>query len=366
MKTIYVSVSNDLFNDNRVEKTCNSLVRYGLKVHLVGKKTKKSPHLPSYPYDTYRIRPLFNKNFVYYAELNIRLFFYLLNKKTDILWANDLDTLLACYLVSKIRKKPLIFDSHELFWAVAELKDSKIKKMFWQKIEKMILPHLKYVFTVCNPIKDYFEKTYKIPVSVVRNIPLYEQSNQKEKHYPINEKYIIWQGSANIDRGLEELVEAMKNVPCKLYIIGRGDIIPNLQQQIIDNNLQDKVFLLGRLSFKDMMSYTRNATLAISIDKPTNENYKISLPNKIFEYINSCTPILCTPLQEIEPIIKKYDIGFFALDLTPTTLSKQINDILNNEQVLQEKSNNCLLAQKDLSWQNEEKQIFSILNTILK
>ncbi|MCH3924572.1 MAG: glycosyltransferase [Bacteroidales bacterium] len=364
MKKIIVSVSNDVFNDNRVEKTCNSLCKYGLNVFLVGKRTKDSPKLPKKHFAVYRMKTLCKKNVFYYMELNIRLFFFLLFKRTDILWANDLDTLLPNYLVSKIKNKPLIFDSHELFWAIAELKDTRIKREFWRLLERKMVPNIKYVITVCEPIKKYFQKNYKVNASLVRNIPLFEEKNQERKCFPLKEKIIVWQGSANVDRGLEELVLAMKNVDAKLYIIGRGDIVDNLKQEIIDNDLKNKVFLFGRLTFDEMMAYTRRATIAISIDKPTNKNYEISLPNKIFEYINSATPIVCTPLKEIEAVVKKYDVGFVIKDFSVDNLSKQINEIINNDSLLQKKSDNCILAQKELSWQNEEQHIFEVLNKI--
>lgn len=366
MKRIFVSVSNDVYNDNRVKKTCRSLNSYGLDVHVLCKKSLECNNSSKTFYKTHPIKFFFKKNFLYYAELNTKLFFKLIFKRIDILWANDLDTLLPLFIISKLRNKPLIYDSHELFTQVPELNANPFAKKIWLFIEKHTVPKLKYVITVCNPIKDYFKKEYNIEAKVVRNIPLYNKNNQISKHYPLKEKIIVWQGAANIDRSLEDLVLAMKEIDAKLIIMGRGDIIPTLKQEIKNNNLEDKVFLLGRLPFEEMMEQTRKATIGLSLDRPTNENYKISLPNKIFEYINAATPLLCTPLQEIKNIVEQYSVGKFIENPDSINLINSINHLLNNNDELQKMSDNCLIAQKELSWQKEEKEIFDILDTITK
>ncbi|MDY6402550.1 MAG: glycosyltransferase family 4 protein, partial [Bacteroidales bacterium] len=200
MKRIFVSVSNDVYNDNRVKKTCRSLNSYGLDVHVLCKKSLECNNSSKTFYKTHPIKFFFKRNFLYYAELNTKLFFKLIFKRIDILWANDLDTLLPLFIISKLRNKPLIYDSHELFTQVPELNTNPFAKKIWLFIEKHTVPKLKYVITVCNPIKDYFKKEYNIEAKVVRNIPLYNENNQISKHYPLKEKIIVWQGAANIDR----------------------------------------------------------------------------------------------------------------------------------------------------------------------
>lgn len=370
-KKICVSVSNDVFNDNRVLKTCHSLSSLGLDICLIGKQDRKN-HIEEnqiqrlLPNKTtvHYLKPLFRKNAFYYAELNIRLFFFLLFHRQDILWANDLDTLPANFLVSRIKRKPLIYDSHEMFCYTAELKEGSYQQKVWLFLERSILPKLKYVITVCDPIKDYFKERYNVNALVVRNIPL-KNNTSKAKHYPLKDKYLVWQGAANKDRGLEELVLAMQYIQCKLYILGRGDVLPNIKQIIKAKHLEEKVFLLGRLPFDKMMSYSKNATLGISIDKPTNKNYAISLPNKIFEYINSATPVLSSELPEIKKIIDNYHTGVFLQSYQPQDLASQINALLLNNTLLEQLSYNCLKAQEELSWQKEQEKIVSIITPLL-
>lgn len=364
MKKICVSVSNDLLCDNRVWKTCKSISASGLSVKLIGRAFSDSPELPKQTYECKRLKIRFRKNILYYAELNLKLFFHLLFSKQDILWANDLDTLFPNWLVAKLKHKPLIFDSHEHFTQVPELKANPFARKVWKKIEKLCIKGCDAVFTVCNPIKDYFKSEYGVDCLVVRNIPSKTAINTTRIASKDKENILVWQGAVNVERGLEELCEAMKYIDAKLIIMGQGDIKSDLETMAKTLGIEDKVHFLGRLSFEKMMNETVKAKLAISIDKPTNGNYAISLPNKIFEYIDAAVPVLVSPLQEIEPIVRNFKTGVFINSYDPTELAKQINELLSNDSLLDSLAENCRIAAQEFCWENEEERIVETIKRL--
>lgn len=358
-------MSNDLLCDNRVDKTCESLLDYGLSVRLVGRRFDAAPELQERRYECRRLRCQFRKNALYYAELNIRLFFYLLFHRESLLWANDLDTLPANFLAAKLKRVPLIFDSHEHFTQVPELKANPFARKVWKRVEKCCVRRSDAVFTVCNPIKDYFKQEYGVESLVVRNMP--KSSAAVKDFLPAAKKQntIVWQGAVNVERGLEELVEAMCYLDAHLIIMGEGDIKADLEKKVSEWGLENKVEFTGRLPFDQMMQRTAQAKLAISIDKPTNGNYAISLPNKIFDYIGAAVPVLASSLQEIKPIVETYQTGIFIGSYTPTELAVQIGELLCNNTLLDAVSENCLKASQQLCWENEQRAIFETLDRLL-
>ena len=145
------------------------------------------------------MRMLFNKGFLFYAEYNTRLFFKLLFLKTDILLANDLDTLLPNYLISHLFHKKLVYDSHEFFTEVPELISRPKVRNVWLQIEKFIFPKLKNVYTVNDKIAEIYSEKYKIPVKVIRNIAPKLQDRKIDLEFSQkikgHKKMLILQGS---------------------------------------------------------------------------------------------------------------------------------------------------------------------------
>lgn len=367
-KKVIVSVSNDLITDNRVDKTCNTLVDAGYDVHLIGRLKRNSPPMNSRLYSYTRLRLCFYSSFFFYADLNIRLFFKLLFSKQDILWANDLDTLPANYLVSKIKNKPIIYDSHEHFTEVPELKYNKFAKWFWKRIEKRIVPNLKNVITVSNPIAEYFKKEYNVDFIIVRNCPrkdIIRKTKTKQDLNMPDKPILIWQGGGcNIERGMEELVESMQWIDAYLYIIGDGDVYSKLKNLAVSFAVRDKISFVPRIPFEDMMQYTFNADIGLSLDKGTNQNYSISLPNKLFEYIHAEIPFIITPLSEIKSVVETLNVCDFLVNHHPANIANQINSLLNDKDKRKFYSENSKKVKQILCWEEEQKKIIDLLSNI--
>ena len=138
---IILSVTNDLVTDQRVHRSCTALCEAGYDVTLIGRRLPDSVPVKR-QYRTIRMRLLFRKKAVFYAEYNFRLFLRLLFSRADAFYANDTDTLPANYFAAFLRRKPLFFDAHEMFPEVPELVGRPRVKHFWTRIEDYIFPNL--------------------------------------------------------------------------------------------------------------------------------------------------------------------------------------------------------------------------------
>ncbi len=373
MKKAIVSVINDLSTDQRVHKVCSSLHKMGYDVTLVGRRQRKSLPITKRDYKTKRMFLLFEKGPQFYLEFQMRLFWYLLFHKGNVLVANDLDTLLPNYLISKLKSSNLVYDSHELFCEVPELQTNPTKKKIWKRLEQWIFPKLKHVFTVNDSIAKIYTDEYKVDVKVVRNIPLLSSQSKIQVQskanlgLPGDKRIIVLQGAGiNIDRGAEEAVQAMQYVKdAILLIIGSGDVIEVLKQMVDELSLQDKVKFIGKVPFEKLLQYTHHADLGLTLDKDTNINYRYSLPNKLFDYIHAGVPVLASDLIEIKNIILQYAIGDCIDNHEPQHIADKINHILSDEETLQLWKKNTKIAAANLNWEKEEQQLIAVYKGLL-
>ncbi len=366
MRKAIISVINDLSTDRRVDKVSNTLVKLGWDVTLVGRKKRDSLALGKRDYKMVRMHLLFEKGPFFYAEFNFRLFLLLLFKKSNLLVSNDLDTLMPNFLIHKLKNIPIVYDSHEYFTETPELVNRKFVQGIWKKIEALIFPRLKYVFTVNQSIADLFEKKYDVKVRVVRNIspkPNYiAKKTRKDINLPEDKKIILLQGAGiNVDRGAEELVEAMQYVEnAILLIIGGGDVIGILKKMTEDYGLQEKVMFIHKLPFEQLFAYTSLADIGVTLDKDTNINYRFSLPNKFFDYIHAGLPVLASPLIEMRKIIEKYQIGELIENHDPKHIAGKINQIFSDTEKSELWKQNIKFAANDFNWENEEKVLVEV------
>jgi len=359
---VTVSVTNDLVTDQRVHKVCSALMQNGYEVKLVGRELPDSKPIDR-PYRTKRFSLLFRKTLFFYAEYNIRLFFYLLFDKTDIFLSNDTDTLLANYLASIVRKKPLVFDAHEIFPEAPEITDRKWVKNVWTAIENFIFPRLKSAYTVCDSIAAYYNEKYKIGMQVVRNIPLKRTTPLRLYSQPSpfdakGKKVILYQGAINVGRGIEWMIEAMPLLDnFVFYVIGSGDILEDLKEKVKRMQLEDKVFFLGQIPFEKLPEYTVRADIGINLLENWGLSYYYSLPNRIFDYIREGVPVLASDFPEIRKIVAHYNIGTLVSNFDPQYLASVVKRM-----ALKGKNRSAFaIANEQLCWENESPVLLRVM-----
>ncbi len=359
MKRIVVSVTNDLSTDQRVHKTCSTLQDLGALPLLVGRRLPDSLDLKR-TYKTHRMRLIFRRKVWFYVEYQLRLFLFLLFTKTDGLIANDLDTLLPNYLISKIKRIPLVYDTHEYYCHTPELIHRPNVQRIWLTVERYIFPKLKYVITVNQSIANRYKEEYGNDIAVVRNVTPFpkEVKTYKRSDWGIPDEafVLINQGSGiNVDRGMEEMVEALPHLPSDiiLLIVGRGDVIPKLKKKVRENEaISKRIIFIPPQPYTTLLGITKLADVGLSLDKTTNPNYRFSLPNKLFDYIHCGLPVVGSSVVEVARIIRNYNIGAV---IESHDVHEITNAILDVKEKGVEQFSECLKrASNDAQWTNEQ------------
>jgi glycosyltransferase involved in cell wall biosynthesis len=367
---IISSVTSDLYSDQRVHRICETLRDEGHEIILVGRKKRSSPELSPRKYQTKRLKLIFEKGPLFYLEFNMRLFFFVLFRKCDVLLSNDLDTLLANTLVASVRGKKLYYDSHEYFTEVPELVGRPGVRKMWKFIESVCIKRVNIAFTVSESIARSYTEKYGLNFAVIRNLPIMNKGRKGEVKSEYNlrdnedQKIIIYQGSVNVDRGLEEMIDAMENLEnVKLIILGDGDVMGDLKEKVRVKALEGVVVFLGRVEGEKLHQYTAQGDLGISIEKRNGLSYTYALPNKFFDYIQAGIPSLISDLPEMIQINDKYQVAEVLSSHNPNEMAGQIKSLLQDTDRLNTMKSNTERAASELNWEMESKNLIELFSS---
>jgi len=360
VKRIIFTVTNDLNFDQRMHRICTSLSNAGYSITLVGRKLKTSVPLIQTNYRQHRLSCFFNTGFLFYAEYNLRLFFYLWNQKTDALCAIDLDTIAPVLAISKFKKIKRIYDAHELFCEMKEVVSRPRIYRFWKWLERSTVPHFIHGYTVNAPIRNIFKKDYGVEYEVIRNVPYLQES----KASVVKENFIIYQGAVNEGRSFETLIPAIAFIDCPLHIYGDGNFLEQAKALTKEYKLEQKVVFKGKAFPADLRNITPAALLGITLFENNGLSNFLSLANRFFDYIQAGIPQLCVGYPAYKEINDKYSIAVLINDLQPKSIADAINNMLADKDLLNQLRTNCNIAREELNWQNEEKILIAFYKNL--
>ncbi len=368
---IIFTVTNDLSYDQRMIRICNSLANNGFEVLLVGRVRANSIPLVNKKFQQHRFNLWFENGKLFYLAYNIRLFFFLLNNRFDIIGSIDLDTLLPCYLASRFKRKPCVFDAHEYFTEVPEVVHRPMTKWVWHTLGNWIIPKLKYAYTVSASLQTLFTKMYGVNFQLVRNITKKETKSSVPsliiQHKPSKENPILlYQGVLNEGRGLESMIRTMQMLPKgELWLAGEGDLSKNLRQLAKDLKVQNRVKFLGYLQPDELKLITLQATIGLNLLENKGLSYYYSLANKTFDYMYAGIPAIHMNFPEYVHINKALEIGVLIEDLAPESLLAAILKLTNDEKYYNKLVENCKLGPTQFNWEIEEKRLIAIYKAAL-
>ena len=375
---IIVAVTNDLATDQRVDRTCRALSANGWRVSLVGRRLPGSPVLAPRGYAVRRMRLLFRRTAAFYAEYNIRLFLLLLFSRADAFFSNDTDTLAACSLAARLRRKPLYYDAHELFPDVPELQGRPRVQKVWRWIERKALPHVSQAFTVSQSVADEYRRRYGIDMIVVRNVPDPSPSTLNSQFSILNSQHttLLYQGAVNIGRGIREMIDVIQFLPdCRLVVAGDGDVLESMKDYAASLPWHDRVEFLGRVQPDRLRALTAQASLGFCLLEDLGLNYRYSLPNRIADFAQAGVPVLATDFPEIRHVIEEYGTGTLVEPLPAvksgddyaqvlSRLAEAVRAALRLWRDLPEEEYRRRFAQAadELNWQHEQKKLLAAVH----
>jgi glycosyltransferase involved in cell wall biosynthesis len=358
---ICIALMDDPVYKQSCIRVAEALTRAGYKVTMIGRRLSdgSGPQVPANrdPVRQVRFACLFKKGKAFYAEMNSRIFFYLLFHRVDLVCAVNLDTILPCYLVSVIKRIPRLYDARELFTEMAEVVARPRIRKAWLWVERTMVPRFPGGYAVCFSIADELHRRYGVRYPVVRNMTVLDE-NHVPGPRPLENPYLLYQGAVNHGRGLDALLAAMRRIDFPLVICGTGNYIAQTRELVRSYGLQEKVIFTGQLKPAALRRYTDHAWIGINLVEREGFNQYYSLPNKLFDYIHSGLPQVTMDYPEYRRVQDEFEVAVLIPDVTEEQIVRAVERLCNDDVLYERLRENCRKARYHFNWQAEERKLF--------
>ena len=288
-------------------------------------------------------------------------------RKVDAWHCNDYEAYIIGVFAKATRPKlKLIYDCHEL----ESHRNGKgtFMRFAIRTLEKLFIPWAELVITVSPSIQEFYKKRYNLPfVALIRNLPnemqvVHSNTLREKLRLDKNQMVFLYQGMLAKGRGIEVLLnafEARHTTDDVIVFMGFGALKEKIEEYAARS---ESIFFVPAVSYAEIPLYTGSADVGVNSVEPTCLSYKFSLPNKLFEYIQSEIPVLTNPLPDCVALVNEYKVG----RVIPTWNLESINEVVSD--VLKEDLSlyipHLKAAKKILNWEVEEQVLISAYKTI--
>lgn len=373
MKVISLLVTN-FKNDNRVYRMAKSLSLHGFPTTVVAwKKGEVSEKEKFNGVEVERVVVSSDRwkrlNLIIGAIQYFEFAFRVVSRyrKVDAWHCNDYEAFIIGVLAKMTRPKlKLIYDCHEL----ESHRNGKgaFMRFAIRTLEKLFISWTELVITVSPSIQDFYKRKYNLSnVALVRNLPnemqISHSNTLREKLGLKNDQLVfLYQGMLGKGRGIEVLLnafDARDTSEAVIVFMGFGGLKELIEAYA---SRKENIFFVPAVSYAEIPLFTGSADVGVNSVEPTCLSYEYSLPNKLFEYIQSEIPVLTNPLPDCAALVNEFKVGRVIPTWSVDSINAVVNDVLKEDLSLYQ--SHLKSAKKILNWEVEEQVLISAYKSI--
>lgn len=293
----------------------------------------------------------------------------------DIYHFHDPELLPYGLKLKRIGKK-VIFDSHENYPKQIMIKKylpiyfRKVISLLYKKYEEYVLGKIDAVIYPCmeNGIHPMVGRCKNCVT--IDNYPLLSElyDYYDEKKYVFKEEgALCYIGSLTYERGVSNVVKAIRDVDCKLYLAGRF-VSSKYEDDVKQISGWEKVDYVGFLNRSQVREIINRSVIGISTLLNVGQYAEPwNLSTKVYEYISLGIPVILTKNKFDEMTIEKYKFGVCVDPDNINEFSNAIRVLLNNEELRREMGENGRRAVKEVfNWDTQAENLFSLYEELVK
>jgi glycosyltransferase involved in cell wall biosynthesis len=302
--------------------------------------------------------------------INLELYKAARTFQPQLVYCNDLDTLLAGLLLKIQHGCVLLFDAHEIYpEQLAEHMRSETWYHFYSQLEKLLLPFADGRLTVCDSLGDYFQRRYNTgPFLTLRNTPsikyLPDESILERCNDPV---HILYHGAYFQYRGLDEIIAIAGRVKQARFIFrGIGAYENALKAQVAARGCEQQVHFVPPVPIDALVSTASACDIGLNPFISVCLNTEYALPNKLFEYMMAGLAVANADLIEMRLLTQKLDNGVLFNSCDSESIVQSLNALISDRERLQAYRRKSYEASKtEFHWEHEEGKLKAYLRQFI-
>lgn len=291
-------------------------------------------------------------------------------EKVDIYHAHDLDGLLCALPAAVVRRKILVYDSHEVWSEIFPFSNLGALRGTFKPLEKLLMFKVTSGITVNQTIADFLQRKYHKKFIAVYNIPsrnaLAKAPFSFRKMFP-EKKIILQLGIVDEGRGLEQMIRATRFLPKNFVVVflGQGKLENQIKNMAQELQLEKQIQVLSRVAPDEVIATIKEVDLGLALTQKISLSYYYSSPNKLFQYIAAKVPILGSNFPEYKKIILKNGIGEVVDPSQPKLIAQKIIEMTKAINQKKYRHNLVGLAKTKYNWSIEEKKLIEFYQNLV-
>jgi glycosyltransferase involved in cell wall biosynthesis len=237
----------------------------------------------------------------------------------------------------------------ELGWAVASTRVITVNDAYadvlggrWPVARPLVVMNCSYRFTPPTPRQRRFHEALDLPGG---------------------HKVVLYHGGLFPWRGIEQLVEAIRDVPdATLVLMGYGVLEPTLRVWEADPALGGRVRVMGAVPPAELHDWVAAADVVGMPIQGDTLNHRLTTPNKLFEAMAAGVPAVVSDLPGMSAIVKDAGSGILVDPTDVSAIAAAIRSIVSLPEADWDAwRDRCLAAAHDrYNWETQVEKLLDL------
>ena len=280
----------------------------------------------------------------------------ILEEKPDLIHANDFNALLPAYAAARKLKCKIVYDSHEVWGENQWIKAAA--KPFINRMDKFLARRVDQMVCVSHAAAEYFSQTYGIEKPmVVTNCAIKKEIVSADTVKKNAGFEVLNHGQFYAGRGYDVMADAcsmLKDYPeIVLAVRGFGKMEEQLRETVAELENKEQFRFYPPVTVQELIPTAARSCVGVAITESICLNFKLSVSNKLFEYVAAGLPVIMSDIPEHRYLNDKYDFGIVLQENTPEAFAKTVIQLYTDRNLYERLSQNAVKLSEEVNWENE-------------